>query len=84
MNWWLTIIASLLSGLIGSFITMIIDNKKEAEREKAAYKKYIFQTMLGFRGDVTERGISTGKFTIAANQVFVAFNDNISVIRTIK
>ena len=37
--------------------------------------------MIAFRGDVTEKGISTGQFIVAANQVFVAFNDSDSVIK---
>ena len=78
---WITIIAALLSGLVGSLLTMALNNKKEKEREKKAYKRHIFQSMIAFRGDVTEKGISTGQFIAAANQVFVAFNDSEPVIK---
>ena len=81
MNMWITIVAALLSGLAGSLITMAVNNKKEKEREKTAYKRHVFQSMIAFRGDVTEKGISTGQFIIAANQVFVAFNDSEHVIK---
>ena len=81
MDWRVTILASLLSGLIGSIITTYINNRREKEREKIAYKKHIFQSMIAFRGDITENGLSTGQFIISANQVFVAFNDNVNVIR---
>ena len=80
MNWWMTLIASLLSGLIGSIITMIINNKKQAEREKKGYKQYIFQNLIAFRGDVTDNYPSSGNFVLSLNQVFVAFNDNKKVL----
>lgn len=41
----------------------------------------MFQSMIAFRGDVTENGISTGNFILAVNQVFIAFNDNKKVIQ---
>ncbi len=80
MNLWITIITALLSGLAGSLITMAVNNKKEKEREITAYKRQVFQSMIAFRGDVTENGISTGNFILAVNQVFIAFNDNKKVI----
>lgn len=80
MNWWITIIASLLSGLVGSTITMAVNNHQEREREKIAYKRHIFQSLIAFRGDVTDNYPSTGNFVVFLNQVFVAFNDCEKVI----
>ena len=80
MDWWITIIASLLSGLFGSLITTAINNKKEAEREKVGYKKYVFQNLIAFRGDATDNYPSSGNFVLNLNQVFIAFNDNKKVL----
>lgn len=80
MNLWITIIASLLSGLIGSLITMAVNNWKERERDKIAYKRCIFQSLIAFRGDVTDNYPSTGNFVVNLNQVFIAFNDCEKVI----
>ena len=80
MDWWITIIASLLSGLFGSLITTSINNKKAAEREKAGYKKFIFQNLIAYRGDVVDGYPSTGNFMLSLNQVFVAYNDNETVL----
>ncbi len=80
MDWWITIIAALLSGLFGSIITTAFNNKKESEREILAYKKQLFQNLVAYRGDIVDGYPSTGSFVPSLNQVFIVFNDSEKVI----
>lgn len=79
-NIWFTIICSLVSGLVGSLITMAITLYFQRQKDKRDYKMELFRSLMSSRNDLIDGHTSTGEFEKAINQVFIAFCDCKKVI----
>lgn len=71
----ISIVTSLLSGFIATMVTLVVTNKLQKKRESLEYKRILFQNMIAFRGDLVAGSRPTGNFSVAINQVFIAYND---------
>lgn len=81
MSTWITVVSSLMSGLIATIITLIVTTILQKKNDKLQYKKQIFQEQIYSRGDITNSQSSTGVFEKAINQVFIAHNDSPDVLK---
>ena len=72
-NAWFTIICSLVSGLVGSLITMGITLYFQRKKDKRDYKMQVFRSLIGSRNDLIQGHGSTGEFERATNEIFIAF-----------
>lgn len=80
-----TVIASLVSGLIGVFIS----NRYYKKFEKRKLKTETFRKILGYRGCLTttvlsQDDINASEFFSALNEVFLIFNEDKEVINSLK
>lgn len=75
ISWISVIVSSLLSGLIGIFVS----NWYHIRSEKRKLKLEVFQQLVGNRNDI--RG---EKFTEAINSIFVVFHDSKEVVLALK
>ena len=71
---WVTVVASLISGLVGALITMVAVAHRELRRFRVDTLKRFFSNRFDLRGE---------EFTRALNEVFVVFNDVPEVMQTL-
>lgn len=75
-----TIVSSLVSGLLATILTLVVSNILKSKKAKYDYKMNLFCSIIAYRSDMTNMCVSTGKFQEAINQVFIAFNNNQKVL----
>ena len=76
-----TYIAAIISGLLATSITLVVTHIQGKKQEKKNFKMLLFREMVAYRTDILPNAISSGNFTKAVNQVFIAYNDCPAVMK---
>lgn len=74
------VILPLSSGLIATLVTIIVTIIQQRKQARKNFKMQVFQDLIAYRTDITDKGTATGNFSKAINLVFVAYNDSPAVL----
>lgn len=84
MSPWLTIVASLISGIIGVIMTLAWQRRSEIRRQKIE----VLRELSGYRFTLIDHGTGVqpadkARFQGALNQIFIIYADDEAVMRTL-